>query len=131
MDAIAIADYEILVDGKPYVGIFRPYQKKKVYFYNLSELNNEVFYVHEFISGTTEFKGKFKNVLEWVGYLNIYSSIEWFWDGARRLLYNTEEDHLIENMIVSKVEDSGNNHISYFFYRNLKKCHHRNFKRKA
>ena len=108
LDAIAIADYEIFVDGEPYTGIFRPYEKKEVHFYNLSELNSDVFYVHEFISGTTDFKGKFKNVLEWVGYLNIYSSIEWFWDGTRGLLYNTEEDHLVGNMIVSKMKDDGN-----------------------
>lgn len=57
LDAIAIADYEILVDGKPY-------QKKKVHFYNLSELKNDVFYIHEFITGTREFKGKFDNVSE-------------------------------------------------------------------
>lgn len=108
LDAIAIADYEILVDGKPYDGIFRPYQKKKVHFYNLSELRNHVFYVHEFMVGSREFKGKFDNAMEWVGYLNIYSSVEWFWDGVRGLLYNKDDSHQVGNMLVSKMDDGGN-----------------------
>ncbi len=107
LDAISIADYEILIDGKNYKGEMLPYRTKQIHVYNLAELRNGTFHIHNFELDGQIINGTFNNINEWVTYLNNHSISNWEWDEARGILFGGEYSVQSSKMVVSTIETSG------------------------
>lgn len=107
LDAIMIADFEILLDDSVYFGKIEPYEDKKIHAFNVAELQTNSFYVHEFWVNDRKIEGTFQNLMEWVEHLNQVTFINWRMDMKRGLLICDKENVIFSDFIVSNRNDMG------------------------
>lgn len=107
LDAISIANFEILLDGSPYNGELIPQQEKNIYVYNLHEIGRNTFFLHEFILDGKTIGGKFEGPIAFLEYLNMHTNIEWSYDIKRGLLFCSNDNYLYNEMMISTLDSAG------------------------
>lgn len=104
LDAIEIANYQILIDGIPYQGQFISHEYKNINVFNFSELENETFFVHEMNVDGKTLSGTFNGVKELVDYININTHSEWSFDETRQLMFGGND---INQLMITKKGNDG------------------------
>lgn len=107
LDAISIANFEILLDGTPYNGQLIPHQEKNIYVYNFNEIGQNTFFLHEFLLDGKTIGGKFENPMALLEYLNEHTDIDWSYDIKRGLLFCSNDLYIYNEMMISTLDNLG------------------------